>query len=77
MLTVEGTYKDGKIELREIPEQIHESKVLVTFVEPNVVDLQTRKIDQAQAGDLRFRLKTFAEDWNRPEMDIYDRSSPR
>ena len=29
-------------------------------------------IDEAQAADLRVRLSTFAEDWNRPEMDAYD-----
>lgn len=77
MLTVEGTYKDGKVELREVPEQIRESKVLVTFVDPNLIDLPARGIDQSQAADLRTRLKTFADDWNRPEMDVYDQDPPR
>lgn len=36
------------------------------------VDLGKRGIDEAQAGDLRARLKTFAGDWERPEMSIYD-----
>jgi hypothetical protein len=36
------------------------------------IDLQTRGIDEAQATDLRSRLTTFAEDWDRPEMDEYD-----
>jgi len=36
------------------------------------VDLRARGIGEAQAADLRARLKTMAEDWNRPEMDIYD-----
>jgi hypothetical protein len=35
-------------------------------------DLQTRGIDEAQAAELRARLATFAEDWDSPEMDIYD-----
>ena len=39
---------------------------------PNGIDLSTRGIDETQAADLRKRLKTFAEDWNRPEADIYD-----
>jgi len=77
MLTVEGTYKDGKIEVRGVPDQIRESKVFVTFVEPNLVDLGARNIGESQAADLRFRLKTFAEDWSRPEMDIYDQDAPR
>jgi len=36
------------------------------------VELVDRGIDVAQAEDLRFRLSAFAEDWDRPEMDVYD-----
>ncbi len=36
------------------------------------IDLQKRGIDKAQAADLRERLATFAEDWENPEMSIYD-----
>jgi hypothetical protein len=36
------------------------------------VDLSARGIDAEQAADLRARLKAFAEDWDSPEMDIYD-----
>jgi hypothetical protein len=35
------------------------------------VDLRARGITREQAADLRARLATF-EDWNDPEMDIYD-----
>ncbi len=31
--TVQGIYKDRKIQLAEIPKYIHESTVLVTFLE--------------------------------------------
>jgi hypothetical protein len=41
------------------------------------VDLPARGISEAQAGDLRARLKTFAEDWNRPEASIYDEDPAR
>jgi hypothetical protein len=41
------------------------------------VDLRARGIDEAQAADLRARLKTFAEDWDRPEAAIYDEDPPR
>jgi len=34
------------------------------------VDLRLRGISEAQARDLRARLKTFAEDWDRPEAAI-------
>ena len=36
------------------------------------IDLQKRGIDRARASDLRERLATFAEDWESPEMSIYD-----
>jgi hypothetical protein len=31
--TVQGIYKDGKIQLAEIPKDIHEGTVLATFLE--------------------------------------------
>jgi hypothetical protein len=37
--TIEGIYKDGQIELSELPDQVSNStQVLVTFLEPNKVD---------------------------------------
>ena len=41
------------------------------------VDLSERGIQKAQASDLRARLKTFAEDWDRPEAAIYDEDPAR
>jgi hypothetical protein len=77
MLTIEGTYKNGKVELAETPPQMDQSRVLVTFLESNGVDLRARGIDEAHAAELRARLKTFAEDWERPEADIYDKDPAR
>lgn len=71
--SIEGIYKDGKIELLEYPSDVEEGKVIITFVSSgNVIDLHERGIDTAHAADLRARLKAFAEDWERPEMDAYD-----
>lgn len=39
--------------------------------------LHDRGIDETQAADLRSRLKTFAEDWERPEAAIYDEDPAR
>ena len=72
VLTVEGNYKDGKVQLSQKPDRIRQARVLVTFLPPREVDLRSRGIGKAQAADLRARLKNMAEDWNRPEMDIYD-----
>jgi len=70
--TIDGIYRNGKIELAEIPAGVDdETPVVVTFPE-NTYDLRQRGIDEAQAADLRSRLRTFAEDWDSPEMDIYN-----
>ncbi len=43
----------------------------------NGVDLRARGIGKTQAAELRARLKTFVEDWERPEADIYDQDPAR
>ena len=74
MLTsVEGVFRNGRVELAEVPPQAEGSRVVVTFLTvQSRVSLAERGIDEAQAADLRHRLKPFAEDWDRPEMDVYD-----
>ncbi len=72
MLTIKGTYKNGKIILMETPAEVSESKVLVTFLETKEINLKERGIGETQAAELRGKLNTIAEDWNRPEMDVYD-----
>ncbi len=39
---------------------------------PNIIDLLERGIDEPIAAELRTRFATFAEDWDAPEMDVYD-----
>jgi len=74
MLTaIRGIYRDGKIELTEIPTNVRaETPVVVTFLEPGHIDLRARGIDEAQAADLRARLATFVAEWESPEMNVYD-----
>lgn len=74
MLTsVEGVYRNGRVELTEHPTDVYEGmQVIVTFIKSNQVDLASQGIDQAQAEVLRGNLATFAEDWDSPEMNIYD-----
>ena len=43
----------------------------------HAVDLRACGIDATQAANLRARLKTFAEDWSRPEASIYDEEPAR
>lgn len=76
--SIEGTYREGRVSLSETPEDLKEARVIVTFLsdtlanttQPNL--LSDYGIDEAQAADLRWRLRSFEEDWNRPDMDGYD-----
>ena len=71
--SVEGIYRNGRVELVEPLMEAEGSRVIVTWVHPaDPVDLRERGINEAQAADLRRRLAAFAEDWDRPEMAIYD-----
>jgi hypothetical protein len=73
MLTsIEGIYRNGKVELLAPPPADAEGRVIVTFLSGKKVDLPDRGITEEKAADLRRRLSTFAEDWDRPEMDVYD-----
>lgn len=73
MLTsIEGTYRNGQIELKEPPTNISgDTPVIVTFINSGDIDLRAQGINQEQAAELRAALSTF-EDWDKPEMDIYN-----
>jgi hypothetical protein len=74
LASVEGVYRDGKIELTEVPTAIAEdTPVIVTFLATGYIDLRERAIDEHLATEIRTRLTTFVEDWDAPEMDIYDK----
>jgi hypothetical protein len=71
--SVEGIYRDGKIELLEPAPQLTEARVVVTFLpERKLVDLVARGITPEMAADMRARLGSIAEDWDDPAMDVYD-----
>ncbi|MGD0298406.1 MAG: hypothetical protein ABSE86_14975 [Bryobacteraceae bacterium] len=73
--SVEGIYRDGKVELLQPLDEAEGARVIVTPVRPaEPIDLGQRGIDQSQAGR---RLAQFAEDWDRPEMAGYDELPPR
>ncbi len=79
--SVEGIYRDKPIELVEAPAEIKESRVIITFLNENGekesteggINLAERGISREEAVKQRAAFATFAEDWERPEMDIYDR----
>lgn len=61
--SVEGLFRNGKVELLEPAPQTEESRVLVTFLSAgDAIDLRARGIDESHAADLRGRLGSFAAD---------------
>jgi hypothetical protein len=70
--SVEGIFRNGRVELLETPVAVEGARVVVTFMSTGQVDLADRGIDASQAADLRGRLKSFAPEWELPEMDVYD-----
>lgn len=70
---VEGIFRNGKVEFLEPPPQTEETRVLVTFLSASSrIDLAARGIDKTEAAALRAQLAPIADDWDRPEMDVYD-----
>ena len=73
LVSVEGVYRNGHIELTESPNNVPEGTlVIVTFVRSNDINLASQGIDREQAKTLSVSLATFADDWNSPEMSVYD-----
>ena len=73
LATVEGIYRNGKVELTELPSDLSDNTpVIVTFLTRRVIDLRMHGISEAEATELRAQLMSFSEDWDSSEMDIYD-----
>jgi hypothetical protein len=70
--TLWATVRQGKIELLDSGELPEGAKVLVTFLPDDEIDLKSQGIDREEAEALRTSLVTFSDDWNSPEMSIYD-----
>ena len=59
--------------LKDNPSNIpDETPVIVTFLGGGGIDLRARGINEEQAGTLRAQLASFAEEWDSPEMSVYD-----
>lgn len=72
LTSLEGVFRNGRVELSEPLQAREETRVIVTFLpELGGVSLPAQGIDAEEAADLRARLHSFAEDWDRPEMEAY------
>jgi hypothetical protein len=73
LTTVQGTYHNGYVELTEQLSGVPEgTPAIITFVRPNDIDLLSQGISKEQSQVLKANLASFADDWNSPEMNIYD-----
>ena len=73
LTTLQGVYRKGKIVLKNNPTDIpDETPVIVTFLGGEGVDLRAHGIIEEQAREIRAQLASFAEEWDSPEMSIYD-----
>lgn len=79
MFTLEMTaiVLDDRRFVLQLPECVvvgqHRFRIQIDPIEDsNSVDLAPRGIDEHQAADLRHHLGSFAEDWDRPDANIYD-----
>ncbi len=71
--SIEGVYRDGHIELMEQPTAVDDNtRVIVTFLDRSEIALRSRGIDVQEAAELHAQLAPFAQEWDSPEMDIYD-----
>ena len=59
--------------MTELPRDVRDdTRVIVTFLETSHIDLQARSINEVRAADLRAQLGAFAEEWDSPDMALYD-----
>ncbi|TVP58445.1 MAG: hypothetical protein EA343_21455 [Nodularia sp. (in: Bacteria)] len=73
LTTVEGIYRNGRVELIEQLTDVNEgTRVIVTFIKSDEINLASQGINATQAEILRRNLEPFADDWDSSEMSIYD-----
>ncbi len=66
--SIEGIYKQGNIELSELPDNVSESRVIVTFLEPKKAQQPKRMISfgmfsgKKQSTESDFKIAEFHGD---------------
>jgi hypothetical protein len=70
--SVEGVFRNGKVELVEEPMNIREARVIVTFLPGAIGPEGGPWYTPEEVADLRGKLAAWEEDWNAPGMEAYD-----
>lgn len=69
---IEGICRNGKVELLETPEDVHEARVIVAFLPADSSQKKKPQLTPAEIAELRWKLSAWEEDWNAPGMEAYD-----
>lgn len=67
LTTVEGVFKDGKVELSEVPPGVDESRVIVTFLDKESRKTTAKKGTMIYRGMFAGKIETTEEDFNLAE----------
>ena len=70
--SLEGVYRNGKVELREKTRPRGECSVIVTFLPPVKTAPKAPKLSRKETAELRAKLAAWDEDWSAPGMEAYD-----
>lgn len=70
--TVEGLFRNGKVELLQEPDNISEARVIVTFLPDHIRSAGAPTFTPEEVAELRGKLAAWEEDWNAPGMEAYD-----
>jgi hypothetical protein len=70
--SVEGVFRNGKVELLQEPVDICEARVIVTFLPEAAGTAAGPAFTRDEIADLRGKLAAWEEDWNAPGMEAYD-----
>jgi hypothetical protein len=70
LVTIEGTYKDGKIDLSESPQGVDGAKVIVTFLPPENPDAgQMLKLGQFAGPNMSAEEDFKIAEWHGPKEE--------
>lgn len=67
----EKAAREGQAE-EEIAQELIAWAIRSEFQSQRSVSLEDYNINAAKAAELRASLASFSEDWNQPQMDLYD-----
>jgi hypothetical protein len=70
--SVEGVFRNGRVEISEEPVNIREARVIVTFLPDAIGPAGGPSFTREEVADLRGKLAAWEEDWNAPGMEAYD-----